>query len=59
MDSGLFRRFVDWVLLPMGGVLISLILFEGFLRIANISFPVFETDGELGGVALRTGKEGW
>jgi len=59
MGSGLFRRFVDWVLLPIGGVLVSLVLFEGFLRIANISFPVFDTYDALRGVALRPSKEGW
>jgi hypothetical protein len=43
----------------MAGVLISLFLFEGILRIANISFPVFDTYDALRGVALRPGKEGW
>jgi hypothetical protein len=55
----LLRRFVDWVLLPMGAVVVSLILLEGLLRIANVSFPVFDTYDAQRGTALRPGKEGW
>jgi hypothetical protein len=58
-DSRLFRRLIDLVLLPMGAVLISLILLEGLLRIANVSFPVFDAYDALRGTALRPGKEGW
>jgi hypothetical protein len=43
----------------MGAVLVTLILFEGLLRIANVSFPVFDTYDALRGTALRPGKEGW
>jgi hypothetical protein len=58
-DSRFFRRFVNWVLLPLGGVLISLSILEGLLRIANVSFPVFDAYDALRGTALRPGKEGW
>jgi hypothetical protein len=50
---------VNSVLLSIGAVLIGLILAEGVLRMANISFPVFDTYDDLRGVALRPGKEGW
>ncbi len=50
---------VNAVLLSIGGILFALILAEGVLRIANISYPVFDTYDDLRGVALRPGKEGW
>jgi hypothetical protein len=59
MNRTFLRGVVNWVLLPIAAVVISLISAEAFLRIANISFPVFDTYDDLRGVALVAGKEGW
>jgi len=59
MNRPILKRVINWVLLPLGGVLLSLALAEGALRVAGISFPVFDTYDEFRGVALRPGKEGW
>ncbi len=52
-------KLVNWLLLPVGAVVVTLILAEGVLRLAKVSFPVFDTYDDLRGVALRPGKEGW
>lgn len=55
-----FRELVlRCFLLPMVGVFIGLLFCESILRIAGISFPVFDTYDPLRGHALRPGKEGW
>jgi len=59
MNRSLLKRVIEWVVVPLGGVLLSLALAEGALRVAGISYPVFDTYDEIRGVALRPGKEGW
>lgn len=59
MDRRWLRRAVNWVLLPVGGAVLGLLLAEGVLRGASVSFPVFDTYDDLRGVSLRPGKQGW
>ncbi len=53
------RRTVNWVLIPMCTVIVCLLLAEGMLRVAGISFPVFDVYDDVRGVALMPGLEGW
>jgi len=57
--KSLLRNVVNWIFLPLGGVLLSLLLAEGMLRVAGISFPVFDIYDDVRGVALMPGLEGW
>jgi hypothetical protein len=59
MNESWVRRAVNWIALPVGAVVVTLLLAEGMLRVANVSFPVFDTYDDARGVALRPGKEGW
>ncbi len=58
-EHGVVRRLLYAALLLTGGVIIALLVAEAALRVAGISFPVFDTYDELRGVALRPGNEGW
>ena len=52
-------RIVSALLLLLGGVVFSLVLCEIGLRVAGVSYPVFDDFDALRGVRLRPGKEGW
>ena len=53
------RHFAKSLLLLGGALLVSLALAEVVLRVAGISFPVFDAYDEMRGVALKSGKQGW
>ena len=53
------RKFLGISALLAGSTLFALLLCKIGLRLADISFPVFDTYDESRGVALRPGKEGW
>ena len=53
------RRFLGILAMLAGGTLFALLLGEIGLRVAGVTFPVFDTYDELRGMALRPGKEGW
>ncbi len=51
-----------WLLragLMIGAFFMGIVLFEIFMRLAGLSFPVFEKFDEVRGVKLVPGKEGW
>ena len=59
MNKPWVRRMINWIVLPVGAGVVTLLLAEGVLRVAGVSFPVFDTYDDARGVALRAGKEGW
>jgi hypothetical protein len=59
MSSRLFKRIAAGLALTVFGTVFGIAICEAALRIAGISYPVFETFDELRGIALRPGKEGW
>jgi len=58
-DRRWHSRVINWALLPFCAAIIGLLLAEGVLRAANISFPVFDTYDDTRGVSLRPGMQGW
>ena len=58
-EHGAVRRLLSTALLLTSGLIVALLVAEGALRVAGISFPVFDTYDDLRGVALRPGNEGW
>ncbi|MBI5717894.1 MAG: SGNH/GDSL hydrolase family protein [Burkholderiales bacterium] len=59
MSNSLGTRILGGTVLIAFGTLLALLLGEGALRLAGISFPVFEIPDPARGVALKPGKEGW
>jgi hypothetical protein len=59
MKPGLAARALAGSGLVLAGTLLAVLLGEGALRLAGISFPVFEVQDATRGVALKPGKEGW
>jgi hypothetical protein len=53
------RNLVKNIFTILGATIVGLILCEIILRVAGISYPVFDTYDELRGIALRPYKEGW
>jgi len=53
------RNIVKNLFTILGATIVGLILCEILLRVAGISYPVFDTYDELRGIALRPNKEGW
>ncbi len=53
------KRLAAVLLLAVFGIVAGLALAEVGMRLAGITFPVFDAYDELRGVALRPGKEGW
>lgn len=47
------------VALMIGAFLMGIVFFEILMRLAGVSFPVFDTFDEVRGVKLFPGKEGW
>jgi hypothetical protein len=58
-DDHLRAGWLQRLALMMVAFLMGIVLFEVFMRLAGLSFPVFETFDEIRGVKLVPGKEGW
>ncbi len=57
--NGLGKRVLGTLALLAGSIVLAIIALEVGLRVAGISFPVFETYDPVRGSALRPGKSGW
>ncbi len=55
----MIKRIAGAGLLLLGGLIFALVVAELGLRIAGISYPVFDAYDATRGVALKPGKEGW
>ena len=59
MASSGLKRFVGNAALAVCATLVCVALCEVGLRLAGVSFPVFDDFDATRGMALRPGKEGW
>jgi hypothetical protein len=58
MKSALIRTLTHGALV-VASIITGLLLFEGLLRVFDVSYPVFDDFDEARGFRLRPGKQGW